>query len=199
MLWVRKRIGELFIMCQHLMWCLTPCSKRPDLTVGTSLEKHFYLSWGTTAASLCLQPKLLHQCPADYSSLDVMISFVTFWELSSQRPDEFPLLHCSALLGRSSLIRFFFFFLNNSVTVKGLQPSCNRAAGTVFKHFLFPFCWNSSATVQSQSHLLLGNGSLLNVLSGSTEINWERVGGSEESFVVNRCLWKNSLSGGSGV
>lgn len=41
------------------------------------------------------------------------------------------------------------------------------------------FRQNSAPSAQPELHLLPGNNSLLNILSGSIEINWERVSGSE--------------------
>lgn len=48
------------------------------------------------------------------------------------------------------------------------------------QHFSFHFFdKNSAPPARPELHLLPGNDSLLNILSGSIEINWERVSGSE--------------------
>lgn len=62
--------------------------------------------------------------------------------------------------------------LMNVVTLRG--PKLFKTS----KHFSFHFFWGAKSALP-ELHLLPGNDSLLNILSGSIEINWELVSGSE--------------------
>lgn len=183
-------------------------SRRPDLTPGhtgaEALWDFFYPSTEQitsceTAGSLQPKPLAMHVHPhsKDYQSVAVIgccdfichllqavltVTEVTLFSclLSTRfaatrlwcvlQNDMFVFVsrHSSALLGRPKV--FYLWTLWHWEVRDYFKPR-NILVST--------FQRNSAPPAPPELHLLPGNNSLLNILSGSIEINWERVRGSE--------------------